>query len=109
MAALVRLRLIGKDDIAVDHASLFPPVRGRRMYVSTDDDGTRFKEFFLKALSLKALKAAAAQQFKVDASKISCIYRRWMASTKVLIEIESDAQVEELTDETMLVVKFADV
>jgi len=80
------------------------PLRGRRLLVSADplkEGGhIKFKEIFVKQLTLEALRAAIAQKLQTKAA-FQGIY---LLGDTSLIEIENNEQVEDLAENTQLYV-----
>jgi hypothetical protein len=106
LAALLKLKLISREDYSLDLSATRAPLRGRRFFVSLETDKVHYKEFSIKTMSLKSLTTAVAEQFTVDVARVRNIYRCY-TGPKTLIHLTSDAQVEDLLEESLLIADIA--
>jgi hypothetical protein len=100
------LKLISREDYSLDLSATRAPLRGRRFFVSLETDKVHYKEFSIKTMSLKSLTTAVAEQFTVDVARVRNIYRCY-TGPKTLIHLTSDAQVEDLLEESLLIADIA--
>jgi len=84
-------------------AQLKMPLKGRRVLFTTDEheDGkrTRFREVFIKKLTVDAVHAAVAAVLKIDVKKIKAAFA---LNGSVLVQLEREDQVEDLAEASQI-------
>lgn len=94
------MKLCAREQIR-DLTQAYVPIRGRRVLIASMNDQNVFKEYFLKSLDLASLRKLVNEKFHKEAQTLY-----FMPKRKVLVEIDTDEQVKELSADSCIIAKF---
>jgi len=99
--ALAKLPRPILEELDLSHisAQLKVPLKGRRLLFTAEEakDGhrTRFREVYVKKLTVAAVLASIAAVLKVETAKVKAVY---LLGDSALVQLERDEQVEDLAE-----------
>jgi len=103
--------LIKELNVDFDENQFKLPVRGRRLLITKDepkkDERPRFKEIYVRPLTIAAIKKTVAQRFKVPLEKIHGVFQ-FEGSLMTMVELSQDVQLHEVKDGSYLHVAIKD-